>query len=208
MIENIKKLATELHPVAFGNRYLFKDRAIEVGAMRPAKDIAAAVAVSEPPQRAGVPSLLRLEEIPLNLELAHGFHRGPQRDQTVAAEVVVDAVEHEVVRLPVVAIRKELGARPHVIRPRTASDRAGCRITDAGHPRTQDRKLREVPAVQREISDGLTFNHLSDRRSIRFEQRRRSLYFDGFVHLASRHREVDLPRFDLARARRRRVSSV
>ena len=44
MIESIKKLAAELHPVALRNRYLFEDRAIEIGAMRPTKDVAAAVA--------------------------------------------------------------------------------------------------------------------------------------------------------------------
>ena len=47
MIEGIKKLAAELHPEAFGNRYLFEDRAIELRTMRPAKNIAAAVAVGE-----------------------------------------------------------------------------------------------------------------------------------------------------------------
>src|ERR1700704_1140974 len=89
--------------------------------------------------RAGVPSLLGLEEVRLDLELTHGFHRGPQGDQTVASEIVVDPVEHEVVRLLAVAIRKELRAGPHVIRPGSAADRPGCRVTNAGPPWTKDR---------------------------------------------------------------------
>src|SRR5258708_33762122 len=46
MIEGVKELAPELHPVAFRNRNLFENGGVEVGAMWPAKDVAAAVAVS------------------------------------------------------------------------------------------------------------------------------------------------------------------
>src|SRR5258708_1416692 len=45
MIEGVKELAPELHPVAFRNRNLFENGGVEVGAMRPAKDVAAAIAV-------------------------------------------------------------------------------------------------------------------------------------------------------------------
>src|SRR3954467_660044 len=93
---------------------------------------------------AGIPALLRLEEVGLNFEFAHRFHRGPQCDQAVAAEVIVDAVEHEVIRLLAITIRKQLRTWPHVIRPGSASDGAGRRITDAGYARTEDRQLREV----------------------------------------------------------------
>src|SRR5258708_8644436 len=46
MIEGVKELAPELHPVAFRNRNLFENGGVKVGAMRPAKDVAAAIAVS------------------------------------------------------------------------------------------------------------------------------------------------------------------
>src|SRR5204862_5906471 len=42
---------------------------------------------------AGVPSLLRLEQIRLNFKFEHRFNGGPQGDQTVAAKIVVNAIE-------------------------------------------------------------------------------------------------------------------
>src|SRR3989442_11864906 len=87
-------------------------------------------------------------------------------------------VEHEVVRLFTVAIRKKLCAGSHVIRPGSASDGAGRGVTHADDSWTENRELREVPAVQGEIADSFGLDHLSYRRGVRFEQRRRGLYLD------------------------------
>src|SRR5437016_5628013 len=80
---------------------------------------------------------------------------------------------------------------PHIIRPGSASDRARRRITDANHSRAKDRELHEIPAVQRKIADGFGLDYLPYRGSVRFEQRRGSLYFDRFTHGAGLQREVD-----------------
>ena len=88
---------------------------------------------------ARIPSLFGLEQIGLNLELLYRLYRRPESDQTVAAEVVIDAIEHEVIRLLAVSIGEKLRPGPHVIGPGPAANGAGRGITNAYNTGTEDR---------------------------------------------------------------------
>ena len=143
-------------------------------------------------RRARVPSLFCLEQVRLNLELQHRFHRWPQSDQAVAPEIVVHAVQHEVVRLFPVPVRKQLRPGPHVVRPRSASDGARCRVSHSRHPRPENRQLGEVSPIQRQVAHRLRLDHVPDGGRIRFQQRRRRSNLYRFAHLARGQREVDL----------------
>src|SRR5258708_3048461 len=98
---------------------------------------------------ARVPSLFRLEQVGLNLEFADCLNRWPESNQAVTTEIVIHAIEHEVIRLLAISVREELRAGPHVIRPGPAAYGAGRSIADPDDPGAEDRELCEIPAVQR-----------------------------------------------------------
>src|SRR5260370_11026100 len=109
MIEGVKELAPELHPVAFRNRNLFENGGVEVGAMRSAKDVAAAIAVGvlqrrgpggswnverrvEPMRNRGIRKLARCEPVrtaPSRVGYRCGEH-GCERQPALPSKDTVD----------------------------------------------------------------------------------------------------------------------
>ena len=121
-------------------------------------------------------------------ELAGGLHGGLQDSGVDPALVIVDAVHHEVVVLPALAVRVEAaGAALH--ESARALDVAA--LLAGGDAGGQEYELHIVAPVQRQILHGLLLDHLADFRAVGFHQRRRLGDGDGFVDIADGKREVE-----------------
>ena len=118
-------------------------------------------------------SELRAERVCLQAELPDGIdrrlhHIGRATEKIHVVRIVVDAVQHVVVLCRTRAIRRKPSVR---IQPSAFGLSYGC-------TRHQPREKSIVPAVQRQVVDGLAPHHLPDRAAFRLQDRRGGGHLD------------------------------